>query len=203
MGIQNDLFEGELICFTPIDQEKDAPIEARWSEDAGYLQSISLKPAKPLSIAKVKKNMDKLEKEQDESHSVFNFAVRTRLDDRLVGFARVAWVEWNQGAGGISLGIGDPQDRRKGYGWEILNLLLRFAYHELNLYRVSAVIPEYNIPALRLFEKACFVREVARRKAVNRAGRYWDLYYLGLLSSEWAKARPEQTSMLSQEQLPD
>jgi RimJ/RimL family protein N-acetyltransferase len=83
------------------------------------------------------------------------------------------------------LGIGDPGERRKGYGTEVLNLLLRYAFSELNLFRLSAVIPEYNAGALRLFEKAGFLQEVRRRQALNRDGRFWDLIHVGLLRDEW------------------
>jgi RimJ/RimL family protein N-acetyltransferase len=64
-------------------------------------------------------------------------------------------------------------------------MLLGYAFDELNLYRLTAVVPEYNQAALRLFENAGFVQEVRRREAINRDGRRWDLFHLGLLESEW------------------
>jgi RimJ/RimL family protein N-acetyltransferase len=64
--------------------------------------------------------------------------------------------------------------------------LLRYAFDELNLYRLTAVIPEYNPVAMQLFSKAGFVEEVRRRKALNRDDKRWDLINLGLLHEEWS-----------------
>jgi len=64
-------------------------------------------------------------------------------------------------------------------------MLLRFAFAELNLFRVSAMVPEYNEAALALLKKFGFVQEVCRRKALERDGQRWDLYVFGLLSEEW------------------
>jgi RimJ/RimL family protein N-acetyltransferase len=55
----------------------------------------------------------------------------------------------------------------------------------LNLFRVSARVPEYNKAAIALFRKFGFVEEVRRRQALDRDGRRWDLLVFGLLKDEW------------------
>lgn len=185
MDIATQLFEGQLICLGPIDHEKDAEIESKWTHDPEYLRMLYTKPARPLSPAMVKKKYEAVEKEMDEGHNAFYFTIRMRGDDRLVGFIKIYWVEWTNGNGFVELGIGDPNDRGHGYGSEALRLILRYAFAELNLYRLSAVVPEYNLVALRLFTKARFAEEVRRREALQRDGRYWDAIHLGLLREEW------------------
>jgi RimJ/RimL family protein N-acetyltransferase len=86
----------------------------------------------------------------------------------------------------VRLGIGDPADWRKGYGRDALHLLMRFAFSELNLHRLTAIVPEYNTPAMQLFTNAGFIEEVRRRQALARDSRRWDSIHLGLLRSEWA-----------------
>lgn len=78
-----------------------------------------------------------------------------------------------------------PLKSRWSHDATYLRLLAHFAFRELNLYRLSAAVPEYNAVALHLFEKAGFVKEVCRRQALNRDGRTWDMLHLGLLQSEW------------------
>jgi RimJ/RimL family protein N-acetyltransferase len=185
MKIEQSLFEGEHICLGPIDHEKDPEIESRWTHDASYLRLISLDPALPASPARLKKRYEAIEKDQDEKKNQFYFTLRMRSDDRLIGFAELNWIEWSNSAGFIKLGIGDPNDRLQGYGSEALGLLLRFAFDELNLYRLTAIVPEYNAIALHVFAKAGFCEEVRRRQSVHRDGRRWDLLHLGLLHDEW------------------
>ncbi|CAG0978492.1 partial diamine N-acetyltransferase, partial [Anaerolineae bacterium] len=110
-----------------------------------------------------------------------------REGDRLIGFIRVFDIMWTHGSGRLQLGIGDPADRCHGYGREALNLVLRYAFDELNLHRLSANTFEYNAMALRFLERAGFTVEVRRRQAVNRDGRRWDAMVLGLLRIEWKR----------------
>lgn len=185
LNIQSQLFESADVCFAPIDHEKDPEIESRWTHDSEFMRMMETNPARPLSAAMIKKQYEKLEKQIEEDKNLYHFMIRARADDRLIGKAAIQWIEWTNGNGGVRLGIGAPEDRRKGYGMQTLRMLLRFAFAELNLHRVSAAVPEYNEGALALFRKLGFVQEVCRRKALERDGRRWDLYIFGLLSNEW------------------
>ena len=183
--IQTQLFEGRDIRFGPIDHEKDPEIESKWTHDSEFMRMMEINPARPMSAAMIKKQYEKLEKQIDESKNLYHFAIRAKDDDRLIGKARVQWIEWTNGNGWVQLGFGSAEDRHKGYGSQALNMLIRFAFAELNLFRISALIPEYNEVAIALFKKYGFVEEVRRRRALDRDGHRWDLFVLGLLNSDW------------------
>ena len=185
--IQTPLFEGPDIRFGPIDHEKDPEIEARWTHNSDFMRMMETAPARPLSAAMVKKQYEKLEKQMEEDKNFYYFTIRARDDDRLIGRAAIQWIEWANGNGHIRLGIGAAEDRGRGYGTQALRMLLRFAFAELNLFRVTAQVPEYNEAALALVKKFDFIQEVCRRKSLERDGRRWDLYVFGLLSDEWQK----------------
>ena len=185
LDIQTQLFEAKDVRFGPIDRETHPEIESKWTHDADFMRLMELKPVRPLSPAMVKKQYEAIEKEMDENKNLFYFTIRTREDDRFIGNALVERVDWANGNGFIRLGIGSPEDRRKGYGSQALSMLLRYAFGELNLYRVTAVVPAYNEGAIRLFQKFGFMEEVRRRKAIHRDGEFWDLVSFGLLNAEW------------------
>jgi RimJ/RimL family protein N-acetyltransferase len=183
--IQTQLFEGQDIRFGPIDHEKDPEIESKWTHDSEFMRLMEVDPARPLSAAMLKKHYEKLEKEVEEDKNLYHFMIHTKADDRLIGKAAVQWIEWTNGNGFLRLGIGAAEDRCKGYGSQALRMLLRFAFAELNLFRVSAIVPEYNEGALALLKKFSFVQEVCRRRSLERDGRRWDLFVFGLLNDEW------------------
>ena len=183
--IQTQLFEGKDVRLGPIDHQKDPEIESKWTHDSEFMRMMEISPARPMSAAIIKKQYEKLEKQIDESKNLYHFAIRAKEDDRLIGKADVQWIEWTNGNGWIQLGIGSAEDRRKGYGSQVLRMLTRFAFAELNLFRVSARIPEYNEAAITLFKKFGFEEEVRRRQALDRDGRRWDLLVFGLLNSDW------------------
>lgn len=183
--IQTQLFEGPDIRFGPIDHEKDPETEARWTHDSEFMRLMEFSPARPLSAAMIRKQYEKLEKRVEEEKNIYHFMIRLKPDDRLIGKALVHRIEWANGNGFIQFGIGAADDRRKGYGTQALRMLLRFAFAELNLFRVTAHVPEYNEAAIALLQKLGFVQEVCRRKALERDARRWDLYVFGLLNDEW------------------
>jgi RimJ/RimL family protein N-acetyltransferase len=185
MFIEESLFEGERICLAPIDRENDASVESKWAQDGEYLRLLNLEPALPAPAERIKKRYESIEKEVEQDKNLFYFTIRLRTDDRLIGFARIYRIGWAMQYGSAQLGIGDAGERGKGYGSEALELLLRYAFGEINLFRVEASIPEYNPVALHLFRKAGFSEEARLRQALYRNGRRWDTFYLGLLAEEW------------------
>jgi len=189
LDIQTPLFEARDIRLGPIDHEKDPEVESRWTNDSEFMRLMEWKPVRALAPALVKKQYEALEKEIEEDKNLFYFTIRAREDDRLLGKAMLEWIDWSNGNGYLRLGIGSGQDRGRGLGAQALGLLLRFAFAELNLFRVTIVIPEYNQAAVALARKFGFVEEVRRRKAILRDERAFDLLAFGLLRDEWADAQ--------------
>jgi RimJ/RimL family protein N-acetyltransferase len=185
LDIQAQLFEAKDVRFGPIDHETHPEIESRWTHDAEFMRLMEIKPVRPLSPTMVKKKYEAVEKDMDEQKNLFYFTIRTREDDRFIGKALIEMVDWSNGNGYLQIGIGEAEFRRMGYGSQALNMLLRYAFGELNLYRVTAVVPAYNQGAMRLFQKFGFVEEVRRRKALHRDGEFWDIIGFGLLNAEW------------------
>jgi RimJ/RimL family protein N-acetyltransferase len=192
MSIDTQLFEGKLIRLAPIDHEHDPEVESRWTHDLSLQRSLSSKPAMPLSVAQMKKKYEAIEKQIEESKNLFHFTVRSVEDGRLLGFVRIEGIEWTHGIGSLTLAIGDPAERNKGYGSETLQLILNYAFNELNLHRLSAVVMEDNPGALNFFKNFGFIEEVRRRKAILRDGQTWDSIHLGLLHSEWQTVKGEE-----------
>ena len=187
-GIQTQLFEEKDVRFGPIDFETHPDIESRWTHDAEFMRLMELKPVRPLTAATVKKQYEAIEKEMDEGKELYYFTIRAREDDRFIGKALIEYVDWASGNAYLRLGIGEAEYRRKGYGSQVLNLLLRYAFGEMNLYRVTAVVPAYNEGAMRLFQKFGFMEEVRRRKVLHRDGEFWDAIGFGLLNAEWRES---------------
>jgi RimJ/RimL family protein N-acetyltransferase len=185
LDFQTQLLDARDIRFGPIDHEAHPEIESGWTHDAEFMRLMELKPAYPLSAAMVKKQYETVEKKMDEDKNLFYFTIRACTDDHLIGKAMIEWIDWTNSNGWLVLGIGAAEDRRKGYGSQALDMLLRYAFAELSLFRVTAALPEYNEAALALFRKFGFIEETRRREALHREDRRWDLMCYGLLRSEW------------------
>lgn len=184
MDNTSSLYEGRLVRLGPLDHEKDPPVVAGWSHDP-LLRSMLADVARPLSPEVVRRLLEKVEKQMEETKNLFHFTLRLRDDNRLVGLARIFWIDFHNGTGVLNLGIGDGSDRRRGYGSDALNLLLRLAFDELNLHRLSVWPSADNFPFIRMVEKAGFEEEARRREASFHGGSYWDVLSMGLLRKKW------------------
>lgn len=186
MAVQ--LFEGAQIRLTRFDPGKDAEVESRWTHDPEFWHLTGLAPALPLSATRVRKQMEEREKAAQENQR-FDFAIRLKADQRLLGFVRFEALEWNNQTAWLRLAIAEASDRGKGHGAEAMQLALRYAFHELGLFRLNVETYEFNPRGVVFLERHGFVREVVRRQAVQRAGRCWDEYRFGLLRPEWEARR--------------
>ena len=131
------LFEDELICLANIEPDIDAEIESKWSHDAEYLRMPAAESSHPLSTAQLNKRCKSLEKKAEDSTRLFYFTIRKRQDNCLVGFIRIELMDWNHRTASLQLGIGNAADRGQGFGTQALKLMLRYAFTELNLHRVT------------------------------------------------------------------
>jgi len=66
-----------------------------------------------------------------------------------------------------------------------MRVILRYGFGILNLNHVSLTVFEYNMRGVRSYEKAGFKHEGIQRHFLNRDGRRWDMYRMGILKSEW------------------
>ena len=185
MDTFNSMYEGRFVCLGPINFEKDPEVISRWTRDP-LLRAVLGGVARPLSPEAVKKMLEKVEKQMEETRNQFYFTLRARSEDnRLVGVAKLHFLDYRNGTGNLTLGIGEAQDRRRGFGSDALELLLRFTFGELNLNRVSAWLTSDNVPVRQFFEKAGFEEEVRRREASFHNGEYWDVVQMGILREKW------------------
>ncbi|HEX5840306.1 MAG TPA: GNAT family protein, partial [Anaerolineales bacterium] len=113
------------------------------------------------------------------------FGIRTLAEDRLIGELALDVVNWSGRDAFVGLGIGEAEYWGKGYGTDVMNVLLWFAFTEVNLRRVSLTVFEYNPRAIRSYEKAGFRHEGRVRKVLNKEGRRWDVLFMGILREEW------------------
>ena len=194
LDIQTQLLEAKDIRLGSIDYEKDPETESAWTHESDFLRLMELKPARPLPPFSIKKQYASIEKEMEKHDTLFYFTIRLRTDDRLIGKALVEHVDWPNRLGIVRIGIGAEADRHKGYGSQALSLLVRLAFNEMNLHRLTAFVPEYSPIALEFFKNFGFVDEVLRRKAIQRDGRFWDIQMMGLLETDWRAKNKKEAS---------
>jgi RimJ/RimL family protein N-acetyltransferase len=187
--MDNRLFHGQLVRLAAADSEADAEVMASWSRDSEYLRLLDSDPAMPESAKRRKASI--IEWMEHERPNSFGFMIRTLADDRLIGFVGLGGIDWPNGDGFVGIGIGKREDWGKGYGTDAMRAILRFAFAELNLHRVSLSVYAYNPRAIRSYEKAGFIVEGRLRQTVYRDGQRSDEVCMGILRQEWERREKE------------
>jgi RimJ/RimL family protein N-acetyltransferase len=176
----HSLFTGQLVRLAA-PQPDDSQTLARFTENDQYLRIADDDPARPHSA----ESYAAWESGFITSPDNYFFRIRTLADDALIGTVGLGGIKWSYQAATLGIAIGDPAYWGKGYGSDAIRLIQRYAFHELNLYRVGLTTIGYNTRAARAFEKTGFKLEGVSRELIHRDGKRFDLLHFGLLRHEW------------------
>lgn len=81
--------------------------------------------------------------------------------------------------------IGDKQKRGKGYGQALVQLLLHYCFNELNLDMAELNVFEWNLSAIKCYEKAGFsvIPDKTFERKIN--GKIWTAINMNLARANW------------------
>ena len=181
--MESELYVGKLVRLTSFEPDEAAEAFSRWSRESEFMRLQDSSMAVPWSTPWVRRWMDR-DLEKDGFNSI-EFAIRTLDGDRFIGSIGLADISLNNRDAYVGIGIGERSYWGKGFGTDAMQIILRYAFNELNLHRVTLNVFEYNPRAIRSYEKAGFSHEGRMRNFLNRDGRRWDLIYMGILREEW------------------
>jgi RimJ/RimL family protein N-acetyltransferase len=103
----------------------------------------------------------------------------------LIGSCGFHNFDWRSRAAEVGIFIGDKSCWNKGYGTEVMRLLLQHGFNTLNLNRIALDVYSNNLRAIRAYEKAGFILEGLKRQAIFKNGIYLDVLVMSVLRSDW------------------
>jgi diamine N-acetyltransferase len=104
---------------------------------------------------------------------------------RLIGNCSFMGFDQTARSAEVGLFIGDKSCWNKGYGTEVMQLLLGLGFGTFNLNRIYLRVDEANKGGIRAYEKAGFVHEGRFRQGTFSNGKYGDVLHMSVLRSEW------------------
>jgi RimJ/RimL family protein N-acetyltransferase len=187
-----DIYTGELVRLAAVEPDEFSKSFTRWSRDSEFMHLLNGEAIRLNSAAANKKW---IEKDLEElSPALYFFSVRALADDQVIGEIVLDVSSWNARNGFVGISIGERENWGKGLGTDLMRVLLRFAFTEVNLRRMTLTVFEYNPRAIRSYEKAGFRHEGHFRKFLNREGRRWDMLFMGILREEWMEMQEKEAS---------
>ncbi|QGQ46508.1 GNAT family N-acetyltransferase [Metabacillus sediminilitoris] len=89
--------------------------------------------------------------------------------------------------------VGNKDVRGQGIGQQMLKEVLKIAFGELNLHRVSLGVFDFNVSAINCYEKVGFKKEGVLRDSRRIGNTYWSSLEMSMLENEWAEWRSLHT----------
>ena len=83
-----------------------------------------------------------------------------------------------------------PEHHGEGYASDATARMVRYAFEDRNLRRLSACVGSFNGASIGLLESLGFEHEGTRREAAWYRGEYHDMLCYGLLRGEWESGTP-------------
>ena len=157
---------------------KDYTYIQNWFEDS---RTYALWCAGNLPFPLTQENFQTMlaEKERDFGACGYTF---TENDGRPVGFLMYN-VNDNENSGFASFIVVDSSLRGKGYGAQMLNHLLKFAFTITNVSKVHLNVFDVNERARKCYEKAGFSAESFTPDALTFEGESWGRYLMAATTS--------------------
>jgi RimJ/RimL family protein N-acetyltransferase len=165
-------------------EHEDLPLFVRWMAD--WRTTRTLAAVAPISRASEEQWFDRMSAEQGRSG--YFFVACLLEDDRPIGTIGFLELDLRNGNAALGISIGDPDDRGRGFGSDMLRALLAFGFGMLRLERIWLDVYATNPGARRVYERVGFVHEGTLRRAIFREGDYVDIHRMSILAHEWRAA---------------
>ncbi|MHB0999341.1 MAG: GNAT family N-acetyltransferase [Armatimonadota bacterium] len=160
-------------------EPSDIPKLWEWMQDEETMRYRDY-PAPPVSLAEMQKEyLDNLGHPSDR----LRLAIIT--NNELIGEISLHNIDYRIGIADFTIAIGNKDYWGKGYGTDATSCLMKYAFEQLNLQRVTLYVHTFNERAIKVYEKCGFKLEGRMRKAHYMDGVYSDVLMMGLLREEF------------------
>ena len=121
------------------------------------------------------------------SDNVHYWFIKHKADKKIIGSFGIRDIDWRKKIGDLSYGISCDYTKR-GYFTEVLDLVLRYLFEELEFHRVSAITRSDNLGSIKGLIKCGFSEEgVLRDFYLNPDDSRYDATLLAILKVDYLR----------------
>ena len=170
---------GKQVYLSPMNVE-DIETYVKWLNDFSVTDGIGTSD-KITTVAGEKEWISK-------SENQYQLAIVRLEDDMLIGNCGFHEIDHLRQCAEVGLFIGEEEDRNKGYGQEVLDLLLDYGFNCLNFNNIMLKVFSFNERAINCYKRAGFKEIGRRRQSHYLKGKFHDNVFMDILKEEYNKA---------------
>lgn len=118
-------------------------------------------------------------------NGTYAFSIVKKDNDKLIGSCTLMHSDFIAQTAEIGIAIGEKASRGKGYGVEVIKMLLEYGFNTLNLNAICLEAYSFNENALKCYKKAGFREVGKKREAGYQNGKRCDIIIMDMLRSEY------------------
>jgi RimJ/RimL family protein N-acetyltransferase len=167
-------------------ESQDLPLLHQWANDPGLAYGLG-----DIHFPSSTRQQEQWYERIQSDNTTIRLAIQA-TPGKLIGYTGFWNIHPRDRRAEHSVLIGDPGSRGLGFGRETILTCCRYAFQEMDLYRLDAYILENNAASLKSYQSCGFQVEGTLRGHAVRGGRRVARLVLGLLATDYA-ARTEGT----------
>lgn len=179
VNYHKDYLIGKRVILRP-GTDSDIYYLLKWYNDDELNRLAGWSNAK-VTASKLKYNLSK-----SFGYDPMNLVIENE-DEKPIGTIQLYGVDEMNKSCSLGVRIGDKDYWGKGYGEDAITALLKYAFTNLDMYRVSLKVYEYNIRAYKCYLKCGFKDEGKTRKSAFIDGQFYDEIIMGILKDDFIK----------------
>jgi RimJ/RimL family protein N-acetyltransferase len=176
------MLEGEKVILRPMKND-DITRQHEFFQD---LELYGLDSATP-SVSSWESTQAFYEMRIKASEDIAAFAIEA--DSKYIGYCSLMHLRNRFGNLELGIMIGDRDYWGRGYGRDVVKLLLDFGFHHSGARRIELTTHAKNERAIRCYLACGFVEEGRPRQVLWIEGEYVDLVNMSILRDEWPGRR--------------
>ncbi|MFW9971180.1 MAG: GNAT family N-acetyltransferase [Candidatus Odinarchaeota archaeon] len=117
------------------------------------------------------------------------FEIWHKKDKKPIGQVGLSWIDWINGWANAFAYIGEPEYWSQGITTEATQLLIEYAFNELNLNKLQGGAAVENVGSWSVAEKVGFKFEGIRKNEMYVGGKYLDVKTYRISKEDWIKSK--------------
>jgi RimJ/RimL family protein N-acetyltransferase len=172
---------GNRVTLRRIERD-DLPHVRRWLDDPELRRQIGARA--PMSESEAEEWFERISADPARAW----YVIVSDDDERVIGEAGLLRMDPAWRTTDMTVIVGEPDARGKGYGTEAGELLLDFAFQYMGFHRVAIGVVGFHEEALRFWERLGFRREGVQREGYLLDGEFHDFVMMSILEGDWRAA---------------
>ncbi|WP_366938276.1 GNAT family protein [uncultured Clostridium sp.] len=176
------IFTGSKVALRGYSYE-DIVVAHKFVNDYEITKNLALGSIFPVSLDEEEEFIRKSCARSDDM--TCNFAIESLEDGEYIGGCGINETDLKNRNCTVGIFIGEKELWGQGYGTDAMEVLIQYAFNELNFEKIKLSVYSFNSRAIKCYANLGFVEEGQLKKEIFREGKYHDVILMAMFREDY------------------